>query len=411
MARHAAPAPLRFGAFLAPFHADHEHPTLQIQRDFELAEHLDRLGFDEMWIGEHHSGAFETIGSPELFIAAAAERTRRIRLGTGVVSLPYHHPFMVAARILQLDHQTRGRAMLGVGPGQLASDAFMLGIDTNLQRERMHESLGVILRLLDGETVTHQSDWFELCEARLQLAPYTHPRPEVAVAGAISPTGARAAGTHGVGLLSLAATHAEGFEALPMHWSVAEEKAAEHGKRVDRARWRVVAPMHLAETREQARADVRWGILSLVRYMEMLGGTELPFGRSPEAALEQWTSGGFNILGVATVGTPDDAIARIELLLKKSGGFGTFLLMAHECASPDATRRSYELFARYVMPALNRSNRARLESLTAARANGPKLAAAIGSGIGRAIAQHEAERAATGKGTAWTAALAPPPKR
>ncbi len=402
--------PLRFGAFLAPFHAEHEHPTLQIERDLELAQHLDRLGFDEMWIGEHHSGAYEIIGSPELFIAAAAERTQRIRLGTGVVSLPYHHPYMVAARMQQLDHQTRGRAMLGVGPGQLASDAFMLGLDTNLQRERMHEALEVVLALLDGEVVTRKGSWYELCEARLQLAPYSHPRLEVAVAGAISPTGPRAAGTHGIGLLSLAASHAEGFKALPMHWAVAEEQAAQHGKRVERASWRVVAPMHLAETREQARADLRYGILSLVRYMEMLGGTQLPFGRSADAALEQWTTGGFTILGVATVGTPDDAIAQIEMLQQQSGGFGTFLLMAHDCASPEATHKSYELFARYVMPALNRLNRGRAASLAAAHANGPRLAAAIGSGIGRAIQQHEAERAATGRGTAWTGSLGPPAK-
>ena len=109
--------PLRFGVFLAPFHPTDESPTLQLHRDLQLAEQLDQLGYDELWIGEHHSGAYETISSPELFIAAAAERTRNIRLGTGVVSLPYHHPLMVADRISQLDHQTRGRVMFGVGPG------------------------------------------------------------------------------------------------------------------------------------------------------------------------------------------------------------------------------------------------------------------------------------------------------
>ena len=130
-----APTPrLRSGVFLAPYHADRESPTFQIRRDLELAQHLDRLGFDELWIGEHHSGSYEMIASPELFIAAAAERTQRIKLGTGVVSLPYHHPLMVADRIMQLDHQTQGRTMFGVGPGQLPSDAFMLGIDVERQQ-------------------------------------------------------------------------------------------------------------------------------------------------------------------------------------------------------------------------------------------------------------------------------------
>ena len=127
-------ARMRFGVFLAPHHPIGEHPTLQILRDLELVEFVDKLGYDEFWCGEHHSGGWETIASPELFLAAAGERTTRIMLGTGVVSLPYHHPFNVAQRIVQLDHLTRGRAMLGVGPGALPSDARMLGIDPALQR-------------------------------------------------------------------------------------------------------------------------------------------------------------------------------------------------------------------------------------------------------------------------------------
>lgn len=113
----AQPGRMKFGLFMAPFHAAGENPTLALQRDLELIEHLDRLGFDEVWVGEHHSGARELIGDPALFIAAAAERTKQIRLGTGVTSLPYHHPFMVADKMTLLDHLTRGRAMLGVGRG------------------------------------------------------------------------------------------------------------------------------------------------------------------------------------------------------------------------------------------------------------------------------------------------------
>src|SRR5215470_12009210 len=162
---------LRNGIFLAPFHPVDEDPTLCIQRDLELVEHLDRLGYDEAWIGEHHSAGYEIIASPELFIAAAAMKTSRIRLGTGVISLPYHNPLMVADRILQLDHMTRGRVMLGVGPGLLPSDAFMLGIEVKKQRDRMVEALVVILRLMRGETVTEKTEWYELRNARCQLLP------------------------------------------------------------------------------------------------------------------------------------------------------------------------------------------------------------------------------------------------
>src|SRR5262245_17316239 len=139
---------MTFGIFLAPFHPLGENPTLALERDFQLIELLDQLGYDEAWIGEHHSAGWETIASPEVFIAAAAGRTRHIKLGTGVVSLPYHHPLMVANRMVLLDHITRGRAMLGVGPGALYTDALMLGIEPTKQRAMMAESLDAIMALL-----------------------------------------------------------------------------------------------------------------------------------------------------------------------------------------------------------------------------------------------------------------------
>lgn len=195
---------LRFGAFIAPFHPLNENPTLALERDIELVQHMDRLGYDEAWIGEHHSAGYELIASPELFMATVAERTKHIRLGTGVASLPYHHPLMLADRINQLDHITRGRVMFGVGPGALPSDAFMMGIPVSAQRDRMDEAIDVLVPLLRGEQVTKKTDWFELNEARLQMTPYSRPSVEMCAASQVSPTGASAAGRHGMGLLSLA---------------------------------------------------------------------------------------------------------------------------------------------------------------------------------------------------------------
>src|SRR6202140_1489047 len=155
---------LRSGIFLAPFHPTEEDPTLAIRRDLELIEWLDKLGYEEAWIGEHHSAGFEIISSPEVFIAAAAERTKRIRLGTGVVSLPYHNPLMAANRIIQLDHMTMGRVMFGVGPGLLTWDAMMLGIEPMQQRVRMMQGLDVVIRLFRGESVTETTEWYTLKE-------------------------------------------------------------------------------------------------------------------------------------------------------------------------------------------------------------------------------------------------------
>src|SRR5688500_17805445 len=186
--------PMRFGIFLAPFHPVGQDPTISLERDLELIQHLDALGYQEAWIGEHHSAGFEIIASPEVFIAAAAERTKHIKLGTGVNSLPYHHPLILADRIVMLDHLTRGRMMFGVGPGQLASDASMLGIDTDEQRRMMEESFDVIMALFRGEIISATTDWFTVNEGRLQLRPYSHPCLDIAVAASISPSGPKVAG-------------------------------------------------------------------------------------------------------------------------------------------------------------------------------------------------------------------------
>ena len=178
---------LKFGAFNPPHHPPDEHPTLQLRRDLDFAVHLDRLGFDEFWCGEHHSSGWGMIGSPELFLAAAGERTQRIRLGTGVVSLPYHHPFNVAERIVQLDHLTNGRVIFGTGPGASPADARTFGIDPILLRNRQDDALGVIIRLLRGERFSCRKDWFILNDAQLQLLPLQEPLP-MAAASSISPS-------------------------------------------------------------------------------------------------------------------------------------------------------------------------------------------------------------------------------
>ena len=221
---------LKFGVFLAPHHPIGEHPTLQIQRDLELVEHLDKLGYDEFWCGEHHSGGWETIASPEMFLAAAAQRTQRIMLGTGVISLPYHHPFNVAQRIVQLDHLSRGRAMLGVGPGALPSDAHTLGIDPMTQRDRMDEALGVIIRLLrEDKPFSYKSEWFELNDAMLQIKPLQEDMPIVS-ASSLSPAGMKVAGKYGVGVISVASHTDEGLQALPTQWGFGETYAREAGQ-------------------------------------------------------------------------------------------------------------------------------------------------------------------------------------
>jgi limonene 1,2-monooxygenase len=388
---------LRTGIFLAPFHALHENPTLAIERDMELVEHLDRLNYHEAWIGEHHSGGFEIIACPEMFIAAAAQRTRTIRLGTGVVSLPYHHPFTLASRMMQLDHMARGRAMFGVGPGALIYDADKIGLKAADQRRRMAESLDCIMELMQGRTVTRTTDWFTLNEARLQLMSYSQPAMEMAVACSRSPVGAVASGQHGIGMLSIGGTSDEALLAHAKNWSIHEESAAKAGKAPDRSKWRIVTFAHVAETREKARADMAHGLADFCRYFtDVATFPIIPPGVTDPVDF-------LTTSGLACIGTPDDCIRHFERLwLGSNGGFGAVLLLAHNWADWEATRRSYELMARYVHPHFQRgSNTLRVASYDSATAKHATAGAESAQAVQTEIERYNQAKGQTAGAKSW----------
>ncbi|BAW06159.1 LLM class flavin-dependent oxidoreductase [Nocardia seriolae] len=360
---------LKFGAFLAPYHPLDADPALQLRRDIDLMEHLDHLGFDEAWMGEHHSTGAEIVPAPDVFIAAAAERTERLRFGTGVTSLPYHHPLVTVDRITQLDLQTRGRLIFGTGPGKIPLDAHMMGIDPSDQRRRQGEALEAILALLRGEVVNMSTDWFTLRDARAQLPTYDPAGIEVATASTISPNGSVLAGTHGLSLLSLAASSPMGFEVLERNWGVYEKVCAEHGHTADRARWRLVNPIFLAETRAEAERAVSRRIGSMAAYVNRQIGQTPAWADTPNGIIDQWRNDTLGEFGQAVIGTPDEAIARIEALIEKTGGFGTMLILHVDMASWEDTKRSYALFASEVIPHFKNRNRRREASLRYAADN------------------------------------------
>jgi limonene 1,2-monooxygenase len=374
---------LRFGIFLAPFHALNENPTNALDRDFELIEHLDRLGYDEAWIGEHHSGGFEIIASPEVFMAAAFERTKNIRIGTGVVSLPYHHPFMAVDRMIQLDHQSKGRAMFGVGPGALVGDAFRMGIDPSTQRDRMNEALDVILPLLRGEIVSKKTDWFEVREAQIQLPCYTQPHIEMAVACARSPSGALAAGKHGLGMLSIGGTSDDALTHHANNWKICEETAIANKKHVDRKNWRVVTLAHIADTREQALENVKFGIEQFARYFREIATFPIVPDNIHNAAEYLMEN------NMACIGTPDDAIKYIEKLQIGTGGFGAYMELAHNWADWQATKRHYELMSRYVAPHFQGLNSLRQASYDYSFENRDVFVGKAAAAVQQAIDTHE----------------------
>ena len=382
---------MRFGIFMAPFHPAGENPTLLIDGDMALVEHLDRLGFDEAWIGEHHSAGSEIIASPEIFIAAASQRTRTIKLGTGVTSASYHNPLWVAERAVQLDHMTRGRFLLGLGPGALPSDAAMIGLDMPQTRELLEDAVEIITHLLTSEVpISFDNGRWTLKDARLHLRPYSNLADTITIAAVASPAGPRLAGRYGHGLLSIGATTAAGFDLLGLHWDVMEERAANYGVRVDRNKWRLVGLMHLAPTREQAYREVEHGIAQWFDYFQHTAAF-------PQMAVGNGTSvkefiDFVNESGLGTIGTPEDACDQIDRLVKQSnGGFGAYLQLAHDWADPEAKFRSYELFARHVAPRFQGQRHATVDAKHRAAAARPELAASNLKAVETATAKYQAE--------------------
>lgn len=382
---------MRFGIFLAPFHKPGINPTLALEQDLELVQWLDRCDYDEVWFGEHHSAGSEISASPELMIATAAPRTRRIKLGTGVVSVSYHNPLWVAERIVQLDHLTRGRVMLGVGPGSLPTDAAMIGLTQADTRGLLADGLDILTRLIrSDEPVNFENDRWVLKDARLHLRPYSN--FDIATAAVASPTGPKLAGRYGTGLISIGATTAAGFDALALHWDVVEAEAKHYGHQTDRSKWRLVGLCHIAETAEQARRDVEYGIEHWFNYFQEIAA--FPQMSMPGANAREMIDF-INDTGFGAIGTPEMCRAQIDRLWKQSnGGFGAYMLLAHNWANFEATKKSYELIAREVFPHFQGQHRSTMEAAIRAQKMRPDLAAVHSKAVETAQELYATEKAA-----------------
>jgi limonene 1,2-monooxygenase len=290
-----------------------------------------------------------------------------------------------------LDHLTRGRMMFGAGPGQLTSDAAMLGIDPMQQRPRMEQAFDVMMRLFAGETVTEKTDWFTCDEAVLQVRPYSN--FDIAVASSISPSGSKLAGRYGTGMLSIAATDPAGFGVLDYNYQVWQNEAARNGHEAPREKWRLMGPMHIAETVEQAKANCRYGLQWVFDYLSHIIPIGDPNDPPPPADYDDFIDY-VNESHRMVIGTPEMAIEQLERLIEKTGGFGAFLFLGADLADFGPTKRSYELFAEQVMPHFTGQLAPVQESYDRVIGAGTKwVDATLGAQL-TAIAAYEEEKAA-----------------
>lgn len=344
----------RIGVFLSPVHETGQDPHLAIRRNLDLVDLLDDLNVDEAWFGEHHSLGWGLVGAPETMIAAASQRTRQIKLAHGVVPLSGHHPFHVASRAVHLDHLTRGRYILGVGPG-VPFDAGMFGLEPAVQRTRLTEALPSVIELVNGDSrVSDKTDWYELRDAKLQVPRFSPGGIEMAMATSGTSTASpRLAGRYGLSVVSFALPFSLLTPGAPSHldlatqWRHAEEAAAEHGNTVRRENWRIALPVHVAETRKEAFDDVREGYDRwLFDYFGKAAGREVVSPDTPrETVLEARVEA-----GGALVGSPEDVVDGVRRMHERTGGFGSLLVYVADWTSWEKTDRSMQLLARYVAP-------------------------------------------------------------
>jgi len=341
---------MKFSIFMMPLHYPTENPSLAFDRDIRLIQLADELGFDECFIGEHHSGGWETMPAPEMALAKASAHAHRIRLGTSVISVPFHHPFHVAERMAFLDHLTRGRAILGVGPCALVTDKKLFGLPNEKLYPMLAESVDIIVRLLESpEPIDYDGQFWQFKQMRLQLRSYQQPRMPLAIASSGNPISLELAGKHGMLFLSPAGKNIRNNQSKAEQWLKVEAIAAQHKTFTSRDNWRIATCMYLAESREEAWRDVETSIARDMEYFASIG---------LKAPYESYTGQPFSEITARSgadrrdwmIGTPDDAIAQIERMQKETGGFGGLMLSTHEWTGTDKLRRSYELFARYVTP-------------------------------------------------------------
>ncbi len=335
---------MRFGVFLQPLHPSNENPTVALELDLDLMVHLDKLGYDEAWIGEHHSTGWENVGSPEVFIAAAAERTKHIRFGTGVIQLGLHNPLVLLDRMILLDHLTRGRVSFGLGVGGgLPSDLKVFGLSREQAGKRLDEGIAVILELLrSGKPVDARTDWFELHHASLQIGPYTKPHMPFAIASG-DPRNVELMGRLGGQVLlgPIPERIPDLLESLQRGADAANTSSSQNQFTLSYA-------MHIADTREEAIANIKEA--AIAEQYEF--NVAINRASAPDVSREEWFEG---FLDRHIIGSPDDAIEKLESIQSVSGGVGGVLFTSRDWASTQANRASWELFARQVAPHFQRT--------------------------------------------------------
>jgi alkanesulfonate monooxygenase SsuD/methylene tetrahydromethanopterin reductase-like flavin-dependent oxidoreductase (luciferase family) len=363
---NGANSAIRYGMFIMPFH-DPAKPLAQCyDEDLELIVRAEELGFDEFWIGEHHTMKYETIVMPEIFIGRALGETRRIRLGAAPICLQQHHPAHVASRLAFLDHLSKGRLNLCFGAGSVTADQELYGIDLKQAQAMVDEALEIILYLWGSEPPYEYRGKFWQIELKKYVdhetgigfihKPLQKPLPPIAVpAMSRNSPSMKTAGPRGYQPFSHCLVTAN---VVADHWRTYEDAALAAGRTPQRSDWKVARSIFLADTTSEARRRARSN--SLGRNYEYIGTLfDRGLGRKIYKRDLEMSDADCNLDFLMDeqiiAGDVDEVLRRLLAMIEETGTFGTLVLMSYDWDDKASWLYSMELFVKELMPTLNKA--------------------------------------------------------
>jgi alkanesulfonate monooxygenase SsuD/methylene tetrahydromethanopterin reductase-like flavin-dependent oxidoreductase (luciferase family) len=330
---------VRFGIFSVVDHYPGELPRTAARLYEELLEQVeaaDGLGFDSFWVAEHHFHEYGAIPRPPIWMAAAAQRTRRIRLGSAVVVLPFDNPLRTAEDYALVDVLSGGRLNLGVGSGYLRHEFEGFGIDPDEKRDRFDEALDIVLQAWRGERMSYSGKYHRVSDVALNVLPLQRPRPPVWIA-ILRAEAAGMVGAKGFPMMMIPYATTDRVDDLAETTRAFREGFARSGGRPADAPLPFGLHAHCAETTALARAQAR---VPMDRYVR----TRL-YAR--QRSFDELVGG-----DLVAIGDPDE-VTRVARRYA-AAGFTDFLAIINFGGLPHRqVLASMELLARHVLPALD----------------------------------------------------------
>ena len=357
---------IRHGMFIMPFHPSPKSLAQCYDEDLELIVEAEQLGFTEFWIGEHHTMKYENIVMPEIFIGRALGETKHIRMGPAPVCLNQHHPANVASRLAFLDHLSKGRLNICFGPSSVTADMELYGLDPAKGGEMTLEAIDTILKLwssdppyqIDGKYWPIQLEKYVDEETGIGFIhkPYQRPYPPISMPGqSRGSQSMKIAGRYGFQPFGHCLVTSN---VLADFWKTYEEAAYSAEREPNRADWKIVRSIFLADTTKEARNRARTN--SLGQNFEYIGklfdrGIGRKYYKRDLSMSDADCNLDYLMEEQIIAGDVDEVLRRLLLMMEETGPFGTLILMSYDWDDKQSWLYSMELFANELMPALNKA--------------------------------------------------------